>query len=92
MTQASLAPDAPGANHAAEWAEREEIPVDVRVICATHRDLAREVKKGRFREDLYFRLVVYPIRVPALRERKADIPLLVAHFLRKYQGRRQKAR
>jgi DNA-binding NtrC family response regulator len=62
-----------------------EVPVDVRVICATHRDLEREVRAGRFREDLFFRLVVYPIRVPALRERKADIPLLVAHFLRKYK-------
>ncbi|MCA9552214.1 MAG: sigma-54-dependent Fis family transcriptional regulator [Myxococcales bacterium] len=62
-----------------------EIPVDVRVICATHRDLEREVRAGRFREDLYFRLVVYPIQVPALRERKADVPLLVAHFLRKYK-------
>jgi DNA-binding NtrC family response regulator len=59
-----------------------EIPIDVRIVCATHRNLRALVEAGRFREDLYFRLVVYPIHVPALRERKEDIPLLVAHFLR----------
>lgn len=63
-----------------------EIPVDVRVICATHRDLEQEVRAGRFREDLYFRLVVYPIRVPPLRQRTEDIPLLVSHFTKKYSG------
>ena len=62
---------------------RTEIPVDARVTCATHRDLAVEVRAGRFREDLYFRLVVYPIRLPPLRDRADDLPLLVAELLRR---------
>jgi DNA-binding NtrC family response regulator len=65
----------------------QEIPVDVRIICATHRDLRSEVDAGRFREDLYFRLVVYPIRLPALRDRLEDIPLLAGHFLDKLRAR-----
>jgi DNA-binding NtrC family response regulator len=68
----------------------QEIPVDVRIVCATHRDLRSEVEAGRFREDLYFRLVVYPIRLPPLRERMDDIPILVAHFLELLQPRGQK--
>ncbi|MFW5878377.1 MAG: sigma 54-interacting transcriptional regulator [Myxococcota bacterium] len=58
--------------------------VDVRVIAATHKDLARMVEEGRFREDLYYRINVIKIEVPALRERRDDIPLLIDHFLRKH--------
>jgi DNA-binding NtrC family response regulator len=60
-----------------------DIQVDVRIVCATHRDLRSEVEAGRFREDLYFRLVVYPIALPPLRARIDDVPLLVGHFVRK---------
>lgn len=62
--------------------------VDVRIIAATNRDLAEEVENGRFRRDLYYRLNVISLRAPTLRDRPADIPLLAAHFLKKYAGRK----
>jgi two-component system, NtrC family, response regulator PilR len=61
-----------------------EIPIDVRVIAASNRDLDKLVAENAFREDLYYRLNVIPISVPPLRERREDIPLLVNHFLKKY--------
>jgi nitrogen regulation protein NR(I) len=63
---------------------RETIPVDVRVIAATHRDLESAIREQQFREDLYYRLSVVVIRLPALRERAEDTPELVKYFLRKY--------
>jgi two-component system response regulator PilR (NtrC family) len=62
----------------------EDIKVDVRIISATNQNLEEKVKKGEFREDLYFRLNVIPVHMPPLRERKEDIPLLTKHFIEKY--------
>ena len=63
----------------------KKISVDLRIISATNRKLENDIKNRKFREDLYYRLVVYPITIPALREHKEDIPLLVTYFLKKYK-------
>lgn len=67
------------------------IKVDVRVVAASNVDLRDEVKAGRFREDLFFRLNVFPIHIPALRDRRDDIPLLLNYFLRRYNQRHGRA-
>src|SRR5512144_1044299 len=69
----------------------QETPVDVRVIAATNRDLREMIANGAFREDLYYRVSVIPIQVPALRERRDDVELLANHFLKKYSTAAQKS-
>ncbi|MGA9754174.1 MAG: sigma 54-interacting transcriptional regulator [Desulfobaccales bacterium] len=79
-------------NHTFERVGGEKsITVDVRVLSATNRDLKREVEKQRFREDLYYRLNVVPLKLPPLRERPNDIPLLLEYFLEQARGRGQAA-
>jgi transcriptional regulator with GAF, ATPase, and Fis domain len=63
---------------------KRPIPLRVRVIATTNKDLRKLISRGLFREDLYFRLNVVPMRIPALRERRDDIPSLIAHFMKKY--------
>ncbi len=67
----------------------ETIKTDARIIAATHRDLEEEVQKGNFREDLFYRLYVIPVMLPTLKERKADIPYLVAHFIEQFAVKKE---
>ena len=78
-------------NHIQRLGGDGTIENDVRVIAATNKDLKRQIREGLFREDLYYRLNVIPISVPPLRERRADIPLLVSHFLQRYSKGRVKS-
>ena len=66
------------------------INADVRIIAATHQNLEKAVAKGKFREDLYYRINVIPIHLPALREREADIPILISHFLKRFNKLKKK--
>ncbi len=67
--------------------DSQTVRVDVRILAATNSDLRRMVDEGSFREDLFYRLNVIPVRIPSLRERRADIPLLAQHFLDRFAAR-----
>ena len=73
------------------WGPSKTVSVDVRVIAATNRDLQQDIAAGRFRADLYYRLNVFPITVPALRDRREDIPVLAQHFLERFARKFGKA-
>jgi len=73
-------------NHFERVGGSETLEVDVRVLAATNKDLESEMGQGRFREDLYYRLNVIPVRVPSLRERAQDIPLLIQHFVERFSA------
>ena len=67
------------------------MPINVRILAATNRDLEQAVAQGTFRRDLYFRLNVLTLRIPRLRSRKQDIPLLVGHFLERHDAQHRRA-
>jgi formate hydrogenlyase transcriptional activator len=69
----------------------QTIRTDIRIVAATHRDLRTMIKSGTFREDLFYRLNVFPVSVPALRDRREDLPQLVTHFVRKFAKQQGKA-